>query len=68
MRYFILTLILSGCGIHVTSDPIIVTHKLDLSAIAPYCKDKCAADINVQICTDKCITDFLAALGGITAP
>jgi len=62
MKYLVL-LLLSGCGIHVTSDPIIVTHKLDLSLVRPYCEQKCNND---AACVTTCINDFLLTLGSVS--
>jgi hypothetical protein len=65
MKYIAL-LFLSGCGIHISSDPIIVTHKLDLSLIEPLCKERCINDIDPTFCTAKCVNDFLLTLGGVS--
>lgn len=67
IKYLVL-LLLSGCGIHITSDPIIVVHKLDLSLIEPLCKERCASSVDVASCTTKCVNDFLAMLGGASVP
>lgn len=65
MKYLLL-LLLSGCGVHLSSDPIIVTHKIDISLIEPICSDKCKNDVNPDACTTQCINDFLLTLTGIT--
>jgi hypothetical protein len=67
MRY-ILLLLLAGCGIDVHGhvDPIIVTHKIDLSAIEPYCINKCADALDFNLCKTTCINNFLTTLGAIT--
>jgi hypothetical protein len=66
MKWLLLLAVLAsllGCGIHVTSDPIIVTHTLDLSLVRPYCEQKCNYDAT---CVTTCINDFLLTLSGVT--
>ena len=67
MKYLLL-LALAGCGIDVHGhvDPIIVTHKLELTAIEPYCVKKCVDDVDAALCKTECINNFLTALGAIT--
>jgi len=66
MKYLLLVLLLSSCGIHISSDPLIVKHELDLSALRPYCEDKCKNDADKEACTINCINDFLEALGNVS--
>ena len=67
MKYLPLFLLLTACAneLHVSSDPVAVIVKLDMSSIMPYCQDRCKADPAPNTCIDKCVSDFLAALAGI---
>lgn len=62
MKYLFL-LLLSSCGIHVSSDPVIVEHRIDLASIEPYCRTLCVEDPDVEVCTKKCVNNFLDILG-----
>lgn len=67
MRIVALLILLAGCGdIHVTSDPVIVEHRLDMSQIQPMCEKRCVNDINPDACIIECIDLFLALLTGVS--
>jgi hypothetical protein len=67
MKY-LLFLLLFGCTetIHVVTDPIIVTHTIDMSLIKPACENKCKNDVNPSLCTTSCINDFLLTLVAVS--
>ena len=67
MKYFFVLLCLTGCTetVHVTSDPIIVTHTIDLSLIKPACENQCKNDVDVSGCVTTCINNFLLTLAGV---
>lgn len=66
MKYAAL-LFLFGCGdLHISSDPVIVKHQLDLSSILPYCEKKCEYQFDQVTCINDCIYNLMETLGGIT--
>ncbi len=60
--------ILSSCAaeVHLSSDPLIVEHRLDLASILPYCQNMCLVNPTPDVCTTNCVNNFLEILGSIT--
>lgn len=71
MTKYLLLLLLSSCGFHVTSDPvrvdpITVNHNLsiDTNAVINYCKlVACSAATNQNQCANDCYSTFFNILG-----
>jgi hypothetical protein len=61
MKYAFLLLTLSGCGIHVSSDPVRVEHYLtiNLEAVAQYCQATCDGDL---ACYNECFDRIIKLL------
>lgn len=68
MKYTFLLFFISGCGFHISSDPVQVNHSLNLNfeQIALYCKDFCTNDPDPSSCESSCFTNILnSIIGGI---
>lgn len=65
MKYLLLILLFTGCGVRVSVDPVEVNvnHRIDLQKLEQYCLDKCASEYTdvdeVKTCVNKCYKDFL---------
>lgn len=65
----ILLAVLTGCGIKVESDDIIVKHQIDLSQIEKYFEEYCreiyplASQEQIENCVTDNVVDFIASVG-----
>lgn len=64
---YTLFLLLAGCGIHVTSDPVKVNHNVNINfeQILLYCDNICV-NSPVPSCVDDCYQHYIQLiLGGV---
>jgi hypothetical protein len=54
---------LQGCGAHISSDPVIVKHQIDLEQLTEYCQ-LYVCD-NDAACTHACVQDLIQSIGEI---
>ena len=65
MKYLLIAMImLSGCGLEVSVDPVTVKHQIDISNLEAYYRAWCAARVptyQVEACTQEKMVEFLDA-------
>ncbi len=65
MRLVSLVLFLfSGCGIHVSSDPVQVNHtiSIDFQQVALYCQGLCTNEPDPKTCEETCFTNTVNSI------
>lgn len=65
MRLLFLTMLtLTSCGVHISADPIVVKHEIDIAGISEYCRNSCLNAVDPDVCTNTCVLNTIAAIRG----
>jgi hypothetical protein len=64
MRLVLVLFFISGCGFHITSDPIEVNHNINFEELALYCQNACINDPNPKSCEEICYRNRIEEIIG----